>query len=102
VDLKQLIKWAIDYKSNRVAEIPDTRNAKNRANNYLGMIINKGTKILSNNEQNADYMKNIEEYVEQLNKIDVRPEPDEPVLTKDSGGEPVASGAKGKSSLIPD
>ena len=46
--------------------VPEQQDAK--AKTYLGMIIDKGNKVLFNNQQTDKYMADIEEYIQQLAK----------------------------------
>ena len=81
MDLNNLINWAGDYDRLRVGQ---EKNRRNRANTYLGMIVDKGTRILENTRQSDDYMNNIKEYLEQLDKIGVRPQGGEKRAEKDN------------------
>ena len=68
MNLQELIKWASEYDTMKV---PQEKNKRNNANVYLGMIQDKGNRVLQNNAQNTDYMSNLDEYLGQLKKIGV-------------------------------
>ncbi len=75
---------------------------------YLGMIIDKGEAVLRNNKQTADYMDNIQEYLEQLEKIQIAPaKKEEPKQTTQSfnqssgDAQKEESGTASQSPLIP-
>ena len=70
MDLAELITWANNYD---VAKIEQTRNKRGHASTYLGMIIDKGNAIMRNTRQTEGYMKDIKEYLAQLDKIGVSP-----------------------------
>jgi hypothetical protein len=70
MDLGELITWASKYDTSKVEQ---KQNQRGNAVNYLGMIIDKGNAIIRNSKQTDNYMENIKEYLEQLNKIGISP-----------------------------
>ena len=85
MDLAELIMWANNYD---VTKVEQSRNKRGHASTYLGMIIDKGNAIMRNTRQTEGYMKDIKEYLEQLDKIGVSPK--KPAVT----GQPVGESQK--------
>ena len=70
MDLGELITWASKYDTSKIDQ---KQNQRSKAITYLGMIIDKGNAIIRNSKQTDNYMDNIKEYLEQLNKIEISP-----------------------------
>jgi len=70
MDLGELITWASKYDTSKIDQ---KQNQRGKAVTYLGMIIDKGNAIIKNSKQTDNYMENIKEYLEQLDKIGISP-----------------------------
>ena len=68
MDLPELIQKANQFNYEKV---PQEKNQRLNARNYVGMIRDKGQLIIRNNNQTAKYMDDIKEYLEQLARINI-------------------------------